>query len=127
MSRPAHERLLGPVLEVGAIAAYGYWGWALHGGAARWAWALGGLIMAAAVWDLFRVPGDSTLPPTVAVPGWGRLTLEAAFFTGAACSLVAAGVPELGVCLVILVCIHYTLTFRRVVWLLREGAGESEF
>jgi hypothetical protein len=57
----------------------------------------------------------------VAVPGWVRLTLEAAYFTGAITALVAAGAPELGICLALLTAIHYTRTHRRVAWLFREG------
>jgi hypothetical protein len=114
-------RLLAGVLEIGAVAAYGYWAWATHAGIARAAWALGAMVVAATVWDAFQVPGDSGFAPVVAVPGWIRLTIEAAYFTGAVTSLVAAGAPELGICLALLVAIHYTLTFRRVSWLFREG------
>ena len=58
--------------------------------------------------------------------GWARLILEAAYLTGAATSLVAAGSPELGICFALLVAIHYTLTHRRVVWLFREGQSDTD-
>ena len=114
------------MLEVCAVAAYGYWGWAVHDGYLRAAWALGAMILAATVWDAFQVPGDAGLAPLVAVPGWVRLTLEAAYFTGAATSLVAADSPVLGICFTLLIAIHYTLTYRRLAWLFREGQGDTD-
>jgi hypothetical protein len=117
--------MLNGVLEIGAIAAYGYWAWATHAGIPRAAWALGFMFVAATVWDAFQVPGDTGLAPTVAVPGWARLTIEAAYFTGAVTSLVAAGAPELSICLALLACIYYTLTFSRVIWLFREGEEDG--
>jgi hypothetical protein len=120
------ERVLGPVLEVGAIAAYGCWAWSMHAGLSRAVWALGAMIVAATVWDAFQVPGDIGLRPVIAVPGWVRLTLEAAFFTGSVCAFASAGAPVLATCFGLLVGIHYALTHRRVVWLFREGQGEPE-
>lgn len=69
------------VLEMAALAALGYWGWTQHSGIARWAWTLGLVIGAAALWGTFRVPDDPGSAP-VAVPGIVRLLLEAAFLAG---------------------------------------------
>jgi hypothetical protein len=113
------DRALVAVLAPTAILAYGYWGWVAHDGWARCAWAAGAMIVAATVWDVFRVPGDG-VRPTVPVSGGVRLVIEAAFFTGAASSL-AAGRPELGIAYALLVAIHYTVTHERVVWLLRAS------
>ena len=114
------DRALGAVLEGTAILAYGYWGWIAHDGWARCAWAAGAMIVAALVWDVFRVPGDGARP-TVPVSGGVRLVIEAAFFTGVASSL-AAVLPALGIAYALLVAIHYTVTHERLVWLLRAGA-----
>jgi Protein of unknown function (DUF2568) len=84
------------------------------------------MVLAATVWDVFSVPGDAGQAPAIAVPGWARLTLEAAYLTGAATSLGAAGVPELGICFALLVAIHCTLTHRRLVWLFREGQDDAD-
>lgn len=119
MTRHDLDRALCAVLEGTAILAYGYWGWAVHDGWARYAWAVGAMIVAATVWDVFRVPGDG-LRPRVPVPGGVRLIIEAAFFTGVAASL-AVGRPGLGIAYAILVAIHYTVTHERLAWLLREG------
>jgi Protein of unknown function (DUF2568) len=120
------DDVLCAVLEVSAVAAYGYWAWANHAGLVRAAWALGAMVVAATVWDVFQVPGDSGLKPAVATPGWARLLLEAAYFTGVTTSLVASGLPELGFCFALLVAIHYTLTYRRVLWLVREGQSGGD-
>ena len=114
------------MLEVCAVVAYGYWGWAVHTGLSGAAWALGMMVVAATVWDAFQVPGDANLRATVAVPGWVRLTLEAGYFAGAAAALAGAGVPEIGLCFLLLVSVHYTLTYRRVVWLFRHGQRDPE-
>jgi hypothetical protein len=116
-----HRRLdqaLRAALEVSAVAAYGYWGWAVHTGVIRAVWALGAMFVAATIWDAFQVPGDAGPSPLIAVPGWARLTLEAAY--------LAAGSPELGICFALLIAIHYTLTHRRVVWLFREGQSDTD-
>jgi len=114
------------VLEISALAAYGYWAWTMHSGIARAVWALVILVVVATIWDAFQVPGDIGLKPVISVPGWARLTLEAAYFTGAVTSLAAAGAPALGVCLALLAAIHYTLTHRRLAWLFRHGQGDAE-
>lgn len=118
------DRALCALLEITAVLAYGYWGWAVHDGTARYVWAAGAMFVAATVWDVFRVPGDG-LRPSVCVPGWARLIIEAGYFTGVATSLAAAGLPGLGITYAILVALHYTVTHERVAWLLgvSEDAG----
>lgn len=110
------------LLVVTTIAVYGYWGWVAHDGWTRPLWALGSMAVAATVWDVLRVHGDGATP-TVAVPGWARLIIEAAFFTGVVTCLAAAGLPWLGIVYAILIGIHYTLTHERLRWLLHEGEG----
>ena len=117
---------LAVLLELTAVLAYGYWGWAAHPGTTRWAWTLGAMVVAWILWDVFRVPGDGTAKPAVPIPGWVRLIIEAAYFTGVASALAAAGLPVVGVVYIILVAIHYTLTHRRLVWLLREGESTAD-
>ncbi len=110
------------LLVIITMGAYGYWGWAVHEGWTRLVWAAGAMIVATTVWDLLRVRGDG-VEPTVPVPGWVRLIIEAACFTGVVTSLAAAGQPGLGIACAALIGIHYTLTHERVVWLLYEGEG----
>jgi hypothetical protein len=121
-----HRSPLTGFLEAAAVLAYGYWGWTAHPGTTRWAWALGAMVVAWIIWDVFRVPGDGALKPAVPIPGWVRLIIEAAYFTGVATALTAAGLPVGGLLYIILVAIHYTLTHQRLVWLLREGESAAD-
>jgi hypothetical protein len=87
---------------------------------ARWLWTAGLVVGAAAVWGVFRVPGDGG-PPVVAVPGWVRLLIEAVFFGGATAGLIAAGSTTLGVVFGVIVVLHYAVSFDRVVRFLRPS------
>jgi hypothetical protein len=120
------DRLLSPLIEVAAVLAYGYWAWAVHTGSVRFVWALGVMLVAWLVWDLFRVPGDGFPRPTVAIPGWARLIIEAGYFTGAGTALVATGAAGLGIAFLLLVAVQYSLTYRRLLWLLREGESPAD-
>ncbi|MFB6106655.1 MAG: DUF2568 domain-containing protein, partial [Halobacteriaceae archaeon] len=105
------------VLEVAALVAFGYWGWTTHAGSARVAWAVGAPVAVAAVWAVFRVPGDPGDAP-VAVPGPVRLALEVVLFAAAASLLWAAGATVAAVVFGALVVGHYGLAGERVRWLL---------
>ena len=120
------DRRLGAVVEVAAVLAYGYWAWAVHTGYVRYAWALGAMVVAWVIWDVFRVPGDGAARPTIAVPGWVRLIIEAGYLTGAGTALVAAAAPVPGIAFMLLVAVHYSLTHRRLLWLLREGESTAD-
>jgi hypothetical protein len=121
-----HQSPLTGLLEVAAVLAYGYWGWAAHPGTTQWAWTLGAAVVAWIVWDVFRVPGDGTAKPAVPIPGWVRLVIEAAYFTGVATALAATNLQLVGIVYIILVAIHYTLTHQRLIWLLREGESAAD-
>jgi hypothetical protein len=108
------------LLELAALAALGYWGWVAHDGASRWAWTVGLVVGVAAIWGVFRVPGDGG-PPVVAVPGWVRLLIEAAVFGAATAALIAAGRTTLGVVFGGIVVAHYAISYDRIVRFLRAG------
>jgi len=112
--------LLRFLLEIAGLASLWYWGWTRHDGAARWLWAAGAVLAAAAVWGIFRVPGDGGRP-VVAVSGRVRLTIEAAFFVTAVAVLHVAGRPTLAVVLAGLVVAHYLVSHDRVRRFLRGG------
>ena len=120
------DRLLSPIIEVAAVLAYGYWAWAVHTGSVRLVWALGTMLVAWLVWDLFRVAGDGSIRPAIAIPGWARLIIEAGYFTGAGTALVATGAAGLGIAFLWLVAVQYSLTYRRLLWLLREGESPAD-
>lgn len=106
-------------LELAALAAMGYWGWVQHDGVARWLWAIGLPLVAAAAWGIFRVPGDPGDAP-VAVPGVVRLLLEVVYFGGAVWLLVLAGRPPWALALGVLLVSHYLWAYQRVVWMLQR-------
>ena len=105
------------MLELAALAAYAYWGWAAHEGAWRYLLGIGLPLLAAVLWGTFRVPNDPGNAP-VPVPGPVRLLLEAAFFAGAV-ALLAAVSPRPAVVLGVLVVLHYAASYDRVVRLLK--------
>jgi hypothetical protein len=126
VKRHPFDRALCAVIEITAVLAYGYWAWAVHSGYLRYAWSFLALLVAWVVWDVFRVPGDGSAKPRVPVPGWVRLIIEAGYFTGAGTALVAAGAEAVGIVFMLLVAVHYSLTHRRVRWLLREEESTAD-
>jgi hypothetical protein len=107
------------VLELAALAAMAFWGWTSFDGPVQWLAAIGVPLAAAAIWGVFRVPGDPG-PAPVAVPGAIRLALEIAFFTVAALLLFAAGAELAAAIFAALVAFHYTVGRQRIAWLLGQ-------
>jgi Protein of unknown function (DUF2568) len=93
-------------LELGALAALGYWGFAEFDGAAQWLIGLGAPLIAAAVWGTFVAPKASR--PSVDPV---RLLLEAAVFGSGVAALLAAGSTALAVVFAALVVLPLGLTF----------------
>ncbi|MEZ4522609.1 MAG: YrdB family protein [Thermomicrobiales bacterium] len=111
------------LLEVIAISALAFWGWA-WGGWVRWPLGIGIALAAMAVWAIFRTPGDGTSGPgLVAIPGPVRLLLELAMFGLAVLALFNAHASPraetVGTILGIAVVIHYALSWDRIIWLLK--------
>jgi hypothetical protein len=72
-------------LELAALAALGYWGFAEHDGAAAILLGLGAPGLAALVWGLFVAPKAA-----VDLPPGGRLSCEVVVFAAAVCALWAS-------------------------------------
>ena len=94
------------VLELSALAALGYWGFAEFDGAVQWLLGLGAPLVAAAAWGTFVAPKASR--PTVDPV---RLLLEAAAFGSGVAALLAAGSTALALVFAALVVVHLGLTF----------------
>jgi Protein of unknown function (DUF2568) len=94
------------VLELGALAALGYWGFAEFDGAAQWVFGLGAPLIAAGVWGTSVAPRASR--PTVDPV---RLLLEVAVFGSGVAALLAAGSTALALVFAALVMVHLGLTF----------------
>lgn len=110
------------LLEIAGLVAIGYWGWSQHDGLLRFVLAIGGPLIAAALWATFAVPADPSRSgkAPVPVPGIVRLLLELAFFAFAAWALYDAGNIVLSLILATIVVIHYALSYDRIAWLLRQ-------
>lgn len=110
-------------LELSALAALGRCGFvAVGGGAFGWAAGTASVIVAAAAWGTFAVPGDPSRSGRAPVPvsGAARLALEAAVFGGGAAALAALGAwAWLGAYAVGLVA-HHASAGARVRWLLSQ-------
>jgi Protein of unknown function (DUF2568) len=94
------------VLELSALAALGYWGFAEFDGVVQWLVGLGAPLIAAAVWGTFVAPKASR--PTVDPL---RLLLEVAAFGSGVAALFAAGSTALALVFAALVVVHLGLTF----------------
>ena len=124
MSNNPLNLILRFVLEVLAVSAFAFWGWA-WGGWLRWPLAIGCLLLAAAVWGIFRTPGDpSSGAGVIATRGPIRLALELGIFALAILALLNAHANSraetVAIVLGVGVVIHYALSWDRVAWLLRN-------
>jgi hypothetical protein len=113
------------LLELSALGALGYWGWAQHHGWLRILMAFGVPLVAAVLWHTFAVPGDRSRSgkAPVAVPGFVRLVLELAVFGAGSWALYAAGQAVPALALGIAVVLHYALSYDRIAWLLGQHPG----
>lgn len=96
---------------------------ALYGvGAGTWSWtgsvlaAIALPVATAVLWGVFRVPDDPG-PPPVVVPGWVRLSIEAAVFGGGALGLWASHGAPAGITFALVVGLHYATTPVRLRYL----------
>jgi hypothetical protein len=94
------------VLELAALSALGYWGFAEHDGVLQWLLGLGAPLLAALVWGTFVAPKASR--PTVDPV---RLLLELAVFGSGVAALFAADAVVFGAIFAGLVALHLALTF----------------
>jgi Protein of unknown function (DUF2568) len=94
------------LLELSALAALAYWGFAEFGGVVQWVVGLGAPLLAAAVWGAFVAPKASR--PTVDPI---RLFLEVVVFGSGVAALFAAERTALALVFAALVVVHLALTF----------------
>ena len=110
------------MLELCALVAVGYWGWAAHKGPWRLLLAAGLPLALALLWGTFAVPDDPSRSGRAPVPVSGilRLAFELAVFAFAAWTLYDVGCPAPGLILAVAVVIHYLLSFDRITWLVHQ-------
>lgn len=105
-------------LELIAYISLGYWGWSQHNGLAQFVWAIGLPLGAAILWGTLRAPGH-TGPTPILVPGWLRLCVEVLVFGGGVWALIACGQKSWGTAYLIVLVLHYLLSFDYVLRLLQ--------
>jgi hypothetical protein len=115
------------LLELSALAAYGYWGLTSIDGWPRFLLAVGLPILGAVLWGTFAVPDDPSRSGKALVPvaGWLRLILELVLLGLAAGALFGVGKPLLAAALAAGVLVHYLLSYDRVSWLLDKESPNN--
>ena len=110
------------LLELCVLSVAGYWGSTVTKGFTRFLLVLGMPLLLAIVWGTFAVPNDPSRSghAPIPVPGVVRLVLELANFAFAAWALYDVGLPLPGLILVVLVIVHYILSYDRITWLVRQ-------
>lgn len=120
---PGWNLLLRFVLELAALAGFGYGAWRLaDGGLIGGAAALFTVAAVATIWGTFAVPGDPSRSGNapVPVPGWLRLVIELLVLGGGAAAFAWAGLPVVGPVLGALLLLHLAFSLGRLGWLLRH-------
>ena len=108
------------ILEVVAIVSIGIWGWKFNNEWTHYVLAFGIPIVLAIVWGTFNVPDDPSRSgeAPVVVSGAVRLVIELGIFSIAAWALYDIGHIQYSLILVLVVAIHYLVSYERVMWLL---------
>ncbi|MBW2548430.1 MAG: YrdB family protein [Deltaproteobacteria bacterium] len=109
-------------LEVIALGALGWWGWAQTDSWWRAPLAIAVVLLTAALWGTFAVPNDPSRGGSglVHIPGIARLALELLVFGAGAYALRALGRPTPAIIFTVLVFVHYAWSYERVVWLIKQ-------
>lgn len=108
------------LLELFALYSLGYWGWTQHNGLARVLWTIGLPLAAAILWGTLRAPGHPGPAPLI-VPGVIRLGVEALVFGGGVWALNAAGRQSWALAFLVILMVHYLLSYDYVLRLIRGG------
>ena len=110
------------LLELGALAAFGIWGYQQSDSGV-------GILLAimlpagfAALWGIFAVRDDPSRSgkTVVQTPGLLRLILELALFAAATWMLFDLGYSLAGWIFGAILLAHYSVSYKRVRWLLRK-------
>ena len=110
------------LLELAALGSMGVWGWRTGEGWQRFLLAALVPVAAAVLWGVFAVPDDPSRSggAPIAVPGFGRLVLEAAVFGFGIWALKDSGFTRTSLLLGLVVLVHYALSYDRITWLLNQ-------
>jgi hypothetical protein len=94
------------LLELSALAATAYWGFATASGVTQWVLGLGAPLLVAVVWGLFVSPKAK-----IELPRPTRFAIELLVFAAAVLALAAASQPVLAFVLAVLALVSGTLNY----------------
>jgi hypothetical protein len=98
------------LLELGVLAAVGFWGFTLDSGVlVRLPAGIGGPALFVAVWAIFGAANGARIP----LKGLSRAALEVLWFGGAAVALAASGHPVMGSAFAVVYVVNAVL---RLAW-----------
>jgi hypothetical protein len=100
------------LLELSALAATAYWGFATSSGLTQWLLGIGAPAAVVAAWWLFVSP-----KPRIELPRPARFAIELVIFAASALALVAADRAFLGILLAAIALVSGTLNY---VWSSRD-------
>lgn len=110
------------LIELGAIIIFGIYGSSLSDSGFRFVLAILFPLLLAVIWGVFAVKDDPSRSgkTVIRTPGIIRLLLELLIFISATGMLFHLGYPILGWTLGSATVFHYTLSFKRISWLLKQ-------
>ena len=110
------------ILELSALLTMGIWGWHQSESWPRLVLALGIPLLVAGIWGTFAVPEDPSRSgkAPVPVPGILRLVIELAVFGFAVWALYNLGNTTLSWIMLIVVLLHYSVSYDRIIWLIKQ-------
>jgi hypothetical protein len=110
------------LLELGALASVGMWGWYAHSSPLNFILAVCLPIAFAAMWGVFAVPNDPSRSgkTVIAVSGTVRLVLEILIFASATLAIYQVGHTRISYVFGIIVLLHYMVSYDRVLWLFKS-------
>jgi len=107
------------LLEIAMLIAFACWGWHIAGGWLRYAAAVGLPLIAATLWGVFRIQNDPK-PAPVEIPGIIRLLMEWTLFGAAVLALLGLGYFKLGICMGVMLKVHYIASYDRTWAMMRN-------
>lgn len=115
-------------LEIIALGALAWWGRTYAPDWSGWLLACLLPLAAATLWGVFRFPGEAgrSGKVPVPVPGWLRLALELAYFSLAIFAFWAVGALGLSLAYAAVVVLHYAVSWKRLVLMLRPSKNNHE-
>jgi len=114
--------LLRFILEISALISLGIWGWNQFDNGFKYLMAIGLPVLSAGIWGVFAVPDDPSRSgkAPVPVPGVIRLIYELLLFGFSGYALLNLNYTLAGTLFLIIVIIHYALSYDRIRWLLKS-------